>query len=307
MEQNDTVLITGGSGLLGYNLNIKNSFKPAKNELNLLNYEDLKKYILNKNIKKIIHCAGLVGGVKANTDLIYDFFSKNLIINLNILEACKEFNLDKSIFILSTCVFPGSGPYPVCENDLHNGEPHITNYGYAYAKRMLEVGSRTLYQQYNIKTKCIIPCNFYGPNDNHNLEYGHVIPSLIYKCYLAKNNKEDFIVWGSGNPQREFIYVKDLAKIIEKIHENENFYPDKIIISSGKEYSIKQIAKLIAEKMNYNGKIIFDKTKPDGIIKKNSNNTIFENNFKKFQWTNIEDGIDESIKYFLSNYPNIRK
>lgn len=308
MEQSDkNILITGGSGLLGTALQIKNSFKPSSKELNLLNYNELKNYIIKNNIKKIIHSAALVGGVHANTSLIYDFFSKNLEINLNILKACKEFLLNNSIFILSTCVFPAEGPFPLKEEMLHNGEPHFTNYGYAYAKRMLEVGSRAMKQQYGINATCVIPCNFYGPNDNHNLNYGHVIPSLIHKCFIANNNNEDFIVWGSGLPEREFIHVNDLANTIKLINEEKQEYPSTIIVSSEKSYTIKQIVELIVSKMNFKGKIIFDQSKPDGILKKPSSNFLFNECFKNFKWTSLEEGIDSSIEYFIKNYPNIRK
>lgn len=300
-------LITGGSGLLGSALDITNSFKPSSKQLNLLNYEELKEYIIKYDIKKIIHGAALVGGVHANTFLIHDFFSKNLEINLNILKACKEFNLNNSIFILSTCVFPAEGPFPLTEKILHDGEPHFTNYGYAYAKRMLEVGSRTLKQQYGINTTCLIPCNFYGPNDNHNLEYGHVIPSLIHKCYLAKKNNTDFVVWGSGAPEREFIHVDDLAKVIKIINKEEKEYPNAIIVSSGTCYTIKDIVELIVSKMKFKGSVIFDKSRPDGIIKKPSSNTTFKKHFSNFEWIKLEDGLISSIEYFVKNYPNIRK
>jgi GDP-L-fucose synthase len=304
-------LITGGSGLLGSALNIKNSFKPSSKELNLLNYQELKTYIINNNIEKIIHCAALVGGVHANKDLIYDFFSKNLEINLNILNACKEFKLNNSIFILSTCVFPAEAEFPLTENLLHDGEPHNTNYGYAYAKRMLEVGSRTLNEQYGIITTCIIPCNFYGPNDNHHLDYGHVIPSLIHKCHIAKETNSDFIIWGSGIPEREFIYVNDLANVVETISEDQTYsnkqYPNKIIVSSGISTTISKIANLVAKEMNFKGNIVYDRSMPDGILRKPTDTKVFNNLFPNFNWTSIEDGIKESVNYFNKNYPKVRK
>lgn len=305
------ILITGGSGLLGSNLHLKNSLKPSSKELDLLDYSMLRQYIEKNNITKIVHSAAIVGGVHANKKLIYDFYYKNHLMNLNIIQACKEFNLNNSIFILSTCIFPEKFTTPYVESDMHNGEPHNTNYGYAYAKRMLEVGSRTLKEQYNVKTTCLIPCNFYGPNDNHNLEYGHVIPSLIHKCYIAKETNSDLVVWGSGIPEREFIYVGDLAKIIQIIiteqSQNDTKYPDKIIISSGKSYSISQIASLIAHEMNLKGDIIYDKTMPDGILKKPTNTNLFNKYFANFKWTSLEDGIKQSVNYFKENYPNVRK
>jgi GDP-L-fucose synthase len=306
-----SVLITGGSGLLGSNLNINNSLKPSSKELNLLDYKNLQKFIENNKIQKIIHSAAIVGGVYANKKMIYDFFYQNSLMNLNIIQACKEYKLNNTIFILSTCIFPENFTNFYTEEDMHNGEPHNTNYGYAYAKRLLEVGSRSLKEQYGISTTCLIPCNFYGPNDNHHLDYGHVIPSLIYKCFNAKQRNKDFIIWGSGFPEREFMYVGDLAKIISLIHESQDIsnktYPNKIIISPSVSHSISKIANLIAKEMNYKGKIIYDKNMPDGILKKPTNTKLFNDFFPNFKWTSIEDGIKISVKYFQENYPNVRK
>lgn len=302
-----SILITGGTGLLGSEINIEDSYKPFSKELNILDYNALCNYIKDKNIKKIIHCAAMVGGIHANHTKMYDFFSNNLTMNMNILRACKEYRLEKSIFILSTCILPANSKLPYLEDALHEGEPHFTNYGYAYAKRMMEVGSRSLKEQYGVNTYCLIPCNLYGPKDNYNLMNGHVIPSLIHKCYLAKQNNQDFVIWGSGNPEREFIYADDLAQIIKIMHNNNEEYPSKIIISSSHGYKIKDIVQLIAQKMNFNGNIIFDKTKPDGILKKPTDNTLFKKYFPKFEWKSLEQGLDITIQYFLKNYPDIRK
>lgn len=302
----NNILITGGSGLLGSEIDISNGLKPSSRELNLLDYSALKKYIELNNISKIIHCAAIVGGVNANYTKMFDFFDLNLQINLNVLRACKEFNLNNSIFILSTCVMPVDAKLPYIEDSLHGGEPHSTNYGYAYSKRMMEVGSRSLKEQYGINTYCLIPCNLYGQKDNYNLVDGHVIPSLIHKCYLAKQNNQDFVVWGSGNPEREFIYADDLAQIIELIHNSNEDYPSKLIVSSSQAYKIKDIVELIAQKINFTGNIVFDKSKTDGILKKPTDNSLFKTYFPKFQWKSIDHGLDITIQYFLRNYPNIR-
>jgi len=299
------ILITGGSGLLGSEINIKNGLKPSSDELNLLDYCALKRYIQLNNVSKIIHCAAKVGGVHANHTKMFDFFDINLQMNANILQACKEFNLNNSIFILSTCVMPAKSNLPYTEESLHTGEPHFTNYGYAYAKRMLEVGSRSLKQQYGINTICLIPSNLYGPKDNYNLESGHVIPSLIHKCFIAKQNNQDFVVWGTGMPMREFVYVKDFARIIESIvHTDHEYSP--MIISSDNDYSIRDLVSLISNQLKFDGKIIYDLSKPDGIYKKTTSNRVFKKYFPNFQMTKIEDGLTETIDYFVSTYPNIR-
>lgn len=298
-------LITGGSGLLGSELTVSNSLKPTSDELNLLNYDALKKYIELNNVTKIIHCAAMVGGVHVNQSRMFDFFDANIQININVLRACREFNLNNSVFILSTCIMPSNATLPYSETQLHLGEPHFTNYGYAYAKRMLEVGSRSLRQQYHVNTTCLIPCNLYGKNDNYNVSDGHVIPGLIHKCYLSKKNNEDFIVWGSGNPRREFLYVKDLAQIIKIIVENENEY-ETMIISPGVEFQIKEVVSLIASKLNFGGNVIYDTTKPDGIDEKTTSNYVFRSYFPTFAFTELKYGLEETIQYFIEMYPKLR-
>lgn len=298
-------LITGGSGLLGSEINLPNSLKPTSDQLDILDYCSLKRYIQLNNVDKIIHCAAKVGGINANYTKMFDFFESNIQMNINILRACKEFNLNNSVLVLSTCIMPNQNKLPYEEDHLHNGEPHFTNYGYAYAKRMLEVGSRSLRQQYKINTVCLIPCNLYGKNDNYNLESGHVIPSLIHKCYLAKKNNEDFVVWGTGIPLREFLYVKDFARIIETIIKDEKEY-SPMIISPDNEVSIRDVVSIIATELNFNGKILYDLSKPDGIYKKTTSNKIFKKHFTDFKFTDIQSGLKETIQYFVSKYPNVR-
>jgi GDP-L-fucose synthase len=300
-----TILVTGGSGLLGSSINF--GLKPSKDELNILNYEDLCQYIEKNDVTSIIHGAARVGGVKSNTDYVYDFFSENIQMSLNVMNACKKYSINKSLYIVSTCAFPSESPLPLKEKYLHSGEPHFTNYGYAYAKRMLEVGSRSLNQQYNLSSTCLIPCNLYGENDSYNLNNGHVIPSLINKCYLAKMNDTPFEVWGSGNAEREFMYVKDFSNIIEKIFENDLSIHEPMIISPDSVVSIKDVVEIISKKLNFSGKIIFDKSKPEGIMKKNSDNSVFKSYFPNFKFTSLDKGLENTINYFIENFNSLRK
>lgn len=299
-----SILVTGGHGLLGQSLNI--GLKPTKKELNVLDYHSLCQYIENNNITSIIHAAARVGGVKANTDYVYDFFAENIQMSLNVMNACKKYRIEKSIYVLSTCVFPSKSPLPLEEKYLHIGEPHFTNYGYAYAKRMLEVGSRSLNQQYNLSSVCLIPCNLYGENDNYNIDNGHVIPSLIRKCYLAKINDTPFEVWGSGDAEREFMYIKDFSSVIEKIIKDKIDIQGTMIISPDNVVSIRNVVEVISKKMNFTGKIIFDKSKPDGIMKKNSNKYVFKSYFPEFKFTSLDEGLDNTIEYFIKNFDNLR-
>lgn len=305
----DNILITGGSGLLGSS--IKFGHKPTSKEVNLLNDGELEAYLkVRPQIDTIIHAAGLVGGVQRNNDFIYDFFSQNLRMALNVMDViAKTDKIKNSTFILSTCIFPEKVTYPVDIDCLHSGTPHPTNYGYAYAKRMLEVGARALNQQYGKNISCLIPCNLYGPNDNYSLTGGHVIPSLIHKCYLAKREGTPFRVWGSGKAQREFIFAPDFENIMKAIHVDKLPIDDMMIISSAHEYTIREVVELIVKYMNFSGDVIFDTSKPEGIIRKPTVNHDFLNFLEKtnIKLTPIEDGLRQTIDYFVNNYNTIRK
>lgn len=298
-------LITGGKGLLGNALEF--GFKPSKDEVDCLKYDQLASYIRKNNIDSVVHAAARVGGVKANTDFVYDFFAENIMMSTNVMNACKEFSFKKAIFIVSTCAFPASAPLPLKEEYLHNGEPHHTNFGYAYAKRMLEVGSRALRQQYKINSSCIIPCNLYGQEDNYNLQSGHVIPSLIHKCWIAKNTNSTLEIWGSGKAEREFIYIKDFATIVDSIINKDMNITETMIISPGTTYTIEEIVNHIVKIMDFKGQVFFDKSKPEGIMKKNSNNSNFKKYFKDFAFTDLETGLSKNIEYFINHYETLRK
>lgn len=302
-------LITGGWGLVGREFpQEKNTLFPTKKVLDLLQYNEVKDYIWAHGVDEIIHLAAKVGGVKGNNDHMLDFFSENLSINSNIIRVCAENDIKKATFMLSTCVFPNNVEYPVDESQLHQGEPHPTNYGYAYAKRMLEVGARALRQQKKTQIRCVIPCNIYGKNDNYNLENGHVIPSLIHKCYIAKRDGIDFHVWGSGKAEREFVYAADIARAINLIHNDvrDNF-PNLMIVSSSESYSIETIVHMIAKSMEYTGKIVFDTSKPEGILRKPTKNDLFRSAYPDFKFTAIQEGIQETCDFVRNNYETIRK
>lgn len=298
------VLITGGAGLVGSCINFGK--KPTKKDLNILDLNSLYEFIEKNNIKKIIHCAARVGGVKANNDLTFDFFYDNILMNINILKSIEKYNIIKCIQILSTCIFPENASLPLKETHIHNGEPHFTNFGYAYAKRMLEVGSRALKKQKGNKYCCLIPTNIYGKNDNYNLESSHVIPALIHKCYLAKINNTKFEVWGSGKPEREFIFAEDFAKIISHFVSKEDL-PGMVIVSNGISIRIDEIVGEIVKIMKFKGKVIFDSSKPEGIHKKPTDTTLFKTIMPEFKFTPLNEGLDYTIEYFIKNYNTIRK
>ena len=311
------IIVTGGSGLVGSSINniVNNSnyineynfiFLSSKN-CNLLNYDETFQYFKNIKPTYVIHLAAQVGGLFKNMNHKVDMFLDNIQINNNVLKVCHELKVTKLVSCLSTCIFPDNTTYPINESMLHLGPPHSSNDAYAYAKRMLDILSKAYRDQYNDNFICIIPTNIYGPHDNFNLEDSHVIPGLIHKCYLAKQNNQPFIVAGTGSPLRQFIYSDDLAKLIlYTLFEYNDL--DTIILSPSEssEVSIKFIAEEIAKNMDYNN-IIFDSSKSDGQYKKTADNSKLMNLINDFEFTDISSGIKCTIEWFINNYDNIRK
>ena len=296
-------LVTGGSGLVGSA--IESSFKPSSKQLNLMHVEDIIRYITLNKIDSIIHCAAKVGGIKANSENLGEFFYQNVTMNANLLHAAYECGVKKVVSFMSTCVFPDSAVYPLTPDQIHLGEPHPSNYAYAYAKRMLEVQSRAYREQYGCNFVTVIPCNIYGPHDNFSLEDGHVIPSLIHKCYLAKKNNTDFEIWGTGKAYREFIYSKDVAYISQWVLENYD-EPTPLVLSPDEEISIATIAQEIAWRMGFEGNITYNGMR-EGQLKKPSDNQPLKNLIPDYKFVPIEVGLRRTIEWFEENYDKVRK
>lgn len=273
--------------------------------------DDVFSFYTDKNIQKeyavdsVIHCAAKVGGLGGNMNYKGEFFYDNIMINTNVIEACRKYDVKKLVVFLSTCIFPDNIDYPLTESKIHLGPPHSSNDAYAYAKRMADIQVRSYREQYGLNYTCVIPTNIYGPNDNFNLENGHVIPSLIHKCYLAKENNTPFIIWGSGKPLREFIYSEDVAELTKWVLDNYD-EPEPIILSTSEEISIKDVVNLIVKHMEFDGEVIFDSSKPDGQFRKPSDNSKLKKYLPDYKFTSFEDGIKKTIDWFKNNYPNVK-
>jgi GDP-L-fucose synthase len=298
------ILVTGGTGMVGSA--IEGDIKLGSKDYDLRDPLSVEKMFLTYSPNSVIHCAAKVGGVGGNMTYKGEYFYDNIMINTNVIELARKFKVQKLICFLSTCVFPDNVEYPLTVNQIHKGEPHFSNYPYAYAKRMADIQIKSYKEQYGLNYTSVIPCNIYGPNDNYSIENGHVLPSLIHKCYLAKQNNTPFHIWGSGKPLREFIYSKDVAKITQWILEN---YTDSepIILSTSQEVSIKDLVDLIVTEMNFKGEVIFDISKPEGQFRKPSDNSKLKSLLPDFKFTPIEIGLKETINWFINNYNNARK
>ena len=298
------VLITGGGGMVGSAM--ESPLKLTRDYCDLLNRKQTNRFFSAVKPDGVIHCAGKVGGIGGNSNYKGQYFYENILINTNVIEAARQAGVQNLVSFLSTCVFPDKVSYPLTVDQVHQGDPHDSNYPYAYAKRMADIQIRAYREQYNINYTSIIPSNIYGPNDNFSLEHGHVMPMLIHKLYLAKKNKTDFIVWGSGKPLREFIYSKDIAKIAEWVLFNYKG-TDPLIVSGDEEISIKDLVGILVDEFKFKGKVKFDKTKPDGQLRKPSDNSVIKELMPDFEYAPFEKGIKETVSWFIENYESARK
>lgn len=297
------LLVTGGNGLVGSSLYCD---KRVGSEFDLRDSNICDTLFRVNKPLNVIHCAARVGGLGGNMNYKGEFFYDNIMINTNVIESCRKYGVNKLVCFLSTCIFPDDVTYPLTEDKIHMGEPHTSNYPYAYAKRMADIQIKAYREQYNLNYVSVIPTNIYGPNDNFSIDNGHVIPSIIHKCYLAKKNGTPLKVWGSGKPLREFIFSNDVAKLTEWVLHN---YDDSepLILSTSQEVSIKHVVDLIVKHMEFKGEIIWDDSKPDGQLRKPSDNSKLLSLLPDFEFTSLDNGLRETVKWFVNNYESCRK
>jgi GDP-L-fucose synthase len=307
----ETILVTGGSGLVGSAIreiskdysNYEFLFLNSK-FLDLRKEEETIEYFCKVKPTYVIHLAANVGGLFKNMKYKVEMFEDNMRINMNVLRASHLAKVKKVVSCLSTCIFPDKTEYPIDESMLHDGPPHWSNDSYAYSKRMLEVLSKSYQEEYGENFICVIPCNVYGKNDNFSLDDGHVIPALIHRCYLAKKEGTDFVVKGSGKPLRQFIYSEDLAKLMMwSLLEYDG--KDSLILADEKEWSIGDVARMIACEFGMEDRMVFDTSKEDGQYRKTAS-TEKLNNINHNEMKDIKEGINDIVRWFLHNLDMIR-
>ncbi|KAK3870469.1 hypothetical protein Pcinc_024295 [Petrolisthes cinctipes] len=316
-EEEKVVVVTGGTGLVGLGLqHVINEINPpnekwiflSSKDADLTNTEETRALFKKLQPTHVIHVAAMVGGLFRNMKYKCDFFRINMKMNDNVLEICKELKVKKVISFLSTCIFPDDVVYPLDEKMIHDGPPHDSNYGYAMAKRMVDVMNKVYHEQYGCNFTAVIPTNIFGPHDNFNLEDGHVLPGLMRKVHDAKRDGTPFTVWGSGKPLRQFIYSRDLARLIIWVLQDYNEI-SPIILSPDEEdeISIKDVAQLIVEAFDFKGEVLFDTSKADGQYKKTASNKKLRSYQPNFKFTPIRQGIRETVDWFIENYEVARK
>jgi GDP-L-fucose synthase len=297
------ILLTGHNGLVGSAILNEIDCVTYPNRIN--HQKSFEEFLMDNKIDTVIHAAGKVGGLQTNFENKIDFYIENSKLNNIVFESCYKNKIQNLINFSSTCVFPDAIEYPLTEDKVFQGPPHFSNDAYAYSKRMMQMLCR-LAQEEGLNYTTLIPTNIFGEKDNFNLYHGHVLPALIHKCYLAKQNNTEFVIWGSGLALREFVYSADVAKIVKDLLCKKINY-DSLIVSSSHEITIANCAKLIAKFMKYDAKIIFDTSKPEGQFRKPTNNLRLKSVLPNFEFTNFEFALENSVNWFIENYSTLRK
>ncbi|KZC12256.1 PREDICTED: probable GDP-L-fucose synthase [Dufourea novaeangliae] len=319
-EKEKIILVTGGTGLVGKAIQSVIEADKIKNEkwifvgskdADLCNKQGTEKLFEKHKPTHVVHLAAMVGGLFHNMAHNLDFLRNNIHMNDNVLQTAHENNVVKVISCLSTCIFPDKTTYPIDETMIHNGPPHPSNYGYSYAKRLIDIANKGYYEQHGRIYTSIIPCNVFGPNDNFHPSASHVIPGLMRRLYdLIKNgNTEDktFTVLGSGKPLRQFIYSLDLAKlIIWVLRGYDSVEPIILSVDESQEVTISQVAEAIAQAFDFKGKIVYDLSAADGQYKKTASNAKLRKYLPDFQFTPFTQAIKETVDWYIANYDQAR-
>ena len=303
------VLVTGGAGFLGSyivsNLKSKgceNIFIPKIEDYDLTETDDIRRVYYDSKPDMVIHLAAKVGGIGANKSKPGEFFYDNLIMGVQLIEEARIRNIEKFISLGTICCYPKFTPVPFKEENLWDGYPEETNAPYGLAKKMLLIQSQSYRIQYGFNGIFLMPVNLYGPGDNFDPKLSHVIPAIIKKCTDAiKEGRKEIVLWGSGKPTREFIYVEDAAEAILLAAERYN-KPEPVNIGSGFEISIEQLAELIKRLTGYKGRIIWDSTMPDGQPRRRLDVLKAKQEFGFTAKTDFKEGLKKTIYWYNSTY-----
>ena len=299
------VMVTGGAGFLGVwvvrklrQRGCQSIFVPRSQDYDLRHGEDRRRAISAAAPEIIIHLAARVGGIGANRAHPAEYFYDNLMMGVPLLHEAWRAGVSKFVAIGTVCAYPKFTPVPFREDDLWDGYPEETNAPYGLAKKMLLVQSQAYRQQYGYNSIFLLPVNLYGPGDKFDPESSHVIPALIKKCVDAKTRGDDAIeVWGDGSPTREFLYVEDAAEgiLLAAEHYNDS---QPVNLGSGKEVSIKELVEMIAHLTGFEGRIVWDTTRPNGQPRRSLDTSRAHRLFGFKAQMGLEEGLRQTIAWY---------
>ena len=305
MKKDSNIYIAGHNGMVGSailrklnDLGYVNIITKSKSELDLTNQAEVNIFFEDYTPEYVFLCAAKVGGIKANSDFKGDFIYENLMMQSNIIHASKKYNVTKLLFLGSSCIYPKMCTQPIKEEYLLTGELEKSNDAYAIAKIAGIKMCQSYNEQFNTNFISVMPTNLYGYNDNYDLNNSHVLPAMIRKFHEAKlNNSASVEIWGTGTPMREFLYVDDLADAC--YHLMLNYDANEIVnIGTGKDISIKDLAYLIKDVVEFNGDIVFNSDMPDGTPRK----LLDVSKLKEIGWvynTTLESGVKKTYEDYL--------
>jgi GDP-L-fucose synthase len=321
------ILVTGADGLVGnsikslaifennkyiFDVQDKNNKKQQfegifinRNDADLTNEQQVERIFEVSQPDYVVHTAARVGGIGRNLNSPVQQFTDNILMNTHVINKAYKHNVKKLIAFSSVCAFP-SNAQVLKEDCLHDGTPYPAHMSYAYSKRMVDVLIQAYKQQYGINYCSVIPGNIFGEHDNFNLQDGHVIPSLLHKAKIAKDNNTNLQVWGDGTSTREFLYAKDVAKICLNLLSQFDELPLRLIVSGEKEHTIKEIVQFITE-ITKHDKVFFDLTKPNGQTKRLTDQTLFKSLFPEFVFEDLKQSLNKTFEWLDENYEKARK
>jgi GDP-L-fucose synthase len=303
--ENKRVVVTGGAGFLGSYLvaqlrreGCREVFVPRRRDYDLRELPAVRRMLADASPDLVIHAAGVVGGIGANRAHPAEFFYDNLMMGVQLLHEAWKAGVTKFVAIGTICAYPKFTPVPFREEDLWKGYPEETNAPYGLAKKMLLVQSEAYREQYDFDSIFLLPVNLYGPGDNFDPASSHVIPALIKKCVEAtREGDEEIVVWGDGSATREFLYVEDAAEGIALAAERYD-KSDPVNLGSAFEISIKDLAGMIARLSGFQGRLVWDTTKPNGQPRRKLDTSRAEKEFGFKAKTTFEEGLRRTIEHY---------
>ncbi|MFT4644889.1 MAG: GDP-L-fucose synthase [Planctomycetota bacterium] len=313
MNKTSKIYIAGHRGMVGSAVwrtlekkGYTNLIGRTSKELDLKNQEAVKGFYTTEKPEIVIDAAAKVGGILANNDFPYPFLMENMQIQNSLIDGALKSGIEKFIFLGSSCIYPKYAPQPLKEEYLLTDSLEPTNEWYAIAKITGVKACQAIRKQYNKDYVSLMPTNLYGTHDNFDLKSSHVLPAMLRKFHEAKNNNNsEVVLWGSGTPMREFLFVDDMAEAV--VYALENELPEYLYnVGSGKDITIKELAETIQKVIGHKGQIVWDAEKPDGTPRK----LMDVSKMKNIGWqysTELEGGIEKTYKWFLENIDNIKE